>query len=90
MPLFLLTPVDRQASDWAFSTTSEAVQVEADSEERARRRANLFFAVAARPASSRGRDAGRAPWDQRHLVTARVIEEPDAAVRLILAGDTPP
>jgi len=78
MPLFLLTPVDRHASAWAFSSTSESVQVEAESEERARRRANLFFGVAARP-----------PWDQRHLVTARVIEESDPAVRLILAGDTP-
>ena len=85
MPLFLLTPVDRHASEWAFSSTSEPVQVEAESEERARRRANLFFAVAAK--STRG--SGRAPWDQRHLVTARVIEEADLAVRLILAGDTP-
>jgi len=78
MPLFLLTPVDRHAPDWAFSSTNESVQVEAESEGRARRRANLFFAI------------GSMPWDQRHLVTARVIEEPDLAVRLILAGDTPP
>ena len=83
MPLFLLTPVDRHASDWAFSSTNEPLQVEAESEERARRRANLFFARAA------GRQSGSPPWDQRHLVTARVIERPDPAVRLILAGDTP-
>ena len=72
MLLFLLTPVDRLAF--------ESVQVEAESEERARRRANLFF----------GRKAGGPAWDQRHLVTARVIEEADPAVRLILAGDAPP
>ena len=69
MPLFLLTPVNRLAS-------VESLQVEAESEERARRRANLFF----------GR---KLQWDQRHLVIARVVEEPDPAVRLILAGDTP-
>ena len=90
MPLFLLTPVDRHASDWAFSSTNESLQVEAESEERARRRANLFFAVAARVAPGAGRQPARPPWDQRHLVTARVIEEPDPAVRLILAGDIPP
>ena len=86
MPLFLLTPVDRYASDWKFSSSNESVQVEAESEERARRRANLFFAVAAGARSP----ARSAPWDQRHLVTARMIDEPDPAVRLILAGDTPP
>ena len=90
MPLFLLTPVDRYASDWAFSSTNQPVQVEAESEERARRRANLFFAVAPRDAPTAARAPSRPPWDQRHLVTARVIEEPDPAVRLILAGDTPP
>jgi hypothetical protein len=89
MPLFLLTPVDRHASDWRFSSTNEPVQIEAESEERARRRANLFFAVAANVRPSAGRQRGGPPWDQRHLVTARVIEEPDPAVRLILAGDTP-
>jgi hypothetical protein len=90
MLLFLLTPVDRHASDWAFSSTNQPVQVEAESEERARRRANLFFAVAPRHAPGPARRSGRPPWDQRHLVTARVVEEPDPAVRLILAGDTPP
>jgi hypothetical protein len=90
MPLFLLTPVDRHASDWAFSRTNESVQVEADSEERARRRANLFFANAASFTEGARQQPGRAPWDQRHLVTARGIEEPDPAVRLILASDTPP
>lgn len=83
MPLFLLTPIDRRATDWTLSTTDEPVQIEADSEERARRRANLFFA---RPGA---REPARPPWDQRHLVIARMIEEPDPAVRLILAGDTP-
>ena len=90
MPLFLLTPVDRHASDWAFSSTNESVQVEAESEERARRRANLFFGVAARVTPGAKRQLASSPWDQRHLVTARVIEEPDPAVRLILASDTPP
>ena len=85
MPLFLLTPVDRHASDWAFSITNEPVQVEAETEQRARRRANLFFAK-----RNTGRQSGVPPWDQRHLVIARVIEKPDPAVRLILAGDTPP
>jgi hypothetical protein len=89
MPLFLLTPVDRRASDWAFSRINESVQVEAESEERARRRANLFFATAASFTSGSGRKPGSPPWDQRDLVTARMIEEPDPAVRLILAGDTP-
>ena len=89
MPLFLLTPVDRHASDWAYSSTNEPVQVEAESEERARRRANLFLAVAARATPGAARPPGRAPWDQRQLVIARAIEEPDPAVRLILAGDTP-
>jgi hypothetical protein len=89
MPLFLLTPVDRHASDWAFSKTNEAVQVEADSEERARRRANLFVAIARSSTRSAAQHAGSPPWDQRQLVTARVIEEPDPAVRLILASDTP-
>jgi hypothetical protein len=89
MPFFLLTPVDRHASDWAFSRINESVQVEAESEERARRRANLFFGVAARFTPGAGRQLGSPPWDQRRLVTARVIEEPDPAVRLILAGDTP-
>ena len=84
MPLFLLTPVNRTASDWAFSTTRDSVQIEADSEERARRRANEFFART--PSSA----AGHPPWDQRHLVIARMIDEADPAVRLILAGDTPP
>ena len=88
MPLFLLTPVNRHASDWAFSSTCESVQIEAENEERARRRANLFFGVAARYTSG-GRPLVRSPWDQRQLVTARVIEKPDPAVRLILAGDTP-
>ena len=90
MPLFLLTPIDRQASEWAFSTTSESVQVEAESEERARRRANLFFAVAGGHKPGPGRQSGAPPWDQRYLVRARLIEAPDPAVRLILAGDTPP
>ena len=90
MPLFLLTPVDRHASDWAFSSTNEPVQVEAESEERARRRANLFFAAAAKLTPGTGRLRRRPPWDQRNLVIARVIEEPDPAVRLILAGDMPP
>ena len=89
MPLFLLTPVDRRAADWAFSSTNEPVQIEADSEERARRRANLFFAVPASATSTQRGRRGSAPWDQRHLVTARVIEQADPAVRLILAGDTP-
>ena len=89
MPLFLLTPVDRYASDWALSSTNEPVQIEAESEERARRRANLFFAVAAGSSSRAGRKPASPPWDQRNLVIARVIEEPDPAVRLILAGDTP-
>jgi len=89
MPLFLLTPVDRLASDWAFSRTNESVQVEADSEERARRRANLFFASAASFNPGAKQQRGSPPWEQRHLVTARVIEKPDPAVRLILAGDTP-
>ena len=89
MPLFLLTPVDRHASDWTLSSTNEPVQVEAESEERARRRANLVFAAAPNAPSGRRR-AVSAPWDQRHLVIARLIEEPDPAVRLILAGDTPP
>jgi SH3-like domain-containing protein len=88
MPLFLLTPVNRHASDWAFSSTCESVQIEAENEERARRRANLFFGVAARYTSG-GRQLVSSPWDQRQLVTARVIEKPDPAVRLILAGDTP-
>jgi hypothetical protein len=90
MPLFLLTPVGGQASDWAFSSINESVQVEAESEERARRRANLFFAVAASFTPGSKRQLVSPPWDQRHLVMARVIEEPDLAVRLILAGDTPP
>jgi len=90
MQLFLLTPVDRDASDWALSKTREPVQVEADSEERARRRANLFFAVAATPTPGARQQPRTPPWDQRRLVTARVIEEPDPAVRLILASDTPP
>ena len=85
MPLFLLTPVDRHASDWGYSSINESVQVEAETEERARRRANLFFATVA----GSKRKSGRPPWDQRHLVTARVIEEADPAVRLILAGDMP-
>ena len=89
MPLFLLTPVDRHASDWAFSSTNEPVQVEAESEERARRRANLFFTVAVKVTRGAARRPGRTPWDQRQLVIARVIDEPDPAVRLILAGDTP-
>ena len=89
MPLFLLTPVDRDASDWGLSSTDEPVQVEAESEERARRRANLFFAVTPRFAPT-ARQRRSPPWDQRRLVTARVIEEPDPAVRLILAGDAPP
>lgn len=89
MPLFILTPVDRDASDWALSSTNEPVQIEAESEERARRRANLFFAVAPGVTSRAGRQPRNPPWDQRQLVTARVIEEPDPAVRLILAGDTP-
>ena len=89
MPLFLLTPVDRQASEWAFSTTNESVQVEAESEERARRRANLFFR-AARSTPAAGGQSRNPPWDQRHLVRARLIEAADPAVRLILAGDTPP
>jgi hypothetical protein len=89
MPLFLLTPVDRHASDWAFSTINESVQVEAESEERARRRANLFFATAASVTPGSRRKPGGPPWDQRRVVTARMIEEPDPAVRLILAGDTP-
>jgi hypothetical protein len=89
MPLFLLTPVDRHASDWTFSSTNEPVQIEAESEERARRRANLFFSVAASVRPAAGRQRGSPPWDQRRLVTARVIEKPDLAVRLILAGDTP-
>jgi hypothetical protein len=89
MPLFLLTPVNRHASDWEFSSTRESVQVEAESEERARRRAELFFGVAERPTSG-ARQLVRSPWDQRQLVTARVIEKTDPAVRLILAGDTPP
>jgi hypothetical protein len=89
MPLFLLTPVDRHASDWALSSTTESVQVEAETEERARRRANLFFAVAPKSTRSTGRQVARPPWDQRQLVIARVIEEPDPAVRLILAGVTP-
>ena len=89
MPLFLLTPVDRDASDWALSSTDEPVQIEAETEERARRRANLFFAVAGRSIALAGRQPGGPPWDQRNLVIARVIEEPDPAVRLILAGDTP-
>jgi hypothetical protein len=90
MPLFLLRPVDRHASDWAFSTINEPVQVEAETEERARRRANLFFGIEPKVTSGAGRKRGAPPWDQRHLVTARVIEEPDPAVRLILAWDTPP
>jgi hypothetical protein len=89
MPLFLLTPVDRHAPDWAFSKTSESVQVEAESEARARRRANLFFAITAGFTPGARRQTGSPPWDQRHLVTARIIEEPDPAVRLILASDTP-
>ena len=84
MPLFLLTPVDRHASDWALSSTNEAVQVEAETEERARRRANLFFGK-----RGTGKQSGLPPWDQRQLVIARVIEKADPAVRLILAGDTP-
>ena len=88
MPLFLLTPVDRHASDWTLSSICEAVQVEAATEERARRRANEFFSKTANAARTIGRDL-RSPWDQRHLVIARVIETPDPAVRLILAGDTP-
>ena len=86
MPLFLLTPVDRSAAAWALSTTKEPVQIEADSEERARRRASLFFAKAT---AGRERQHEVPPWDQRHLVIARMIEEPDPAIRLILAGDTP-
>ena len=89
MPLFLLTPVDRHASDWAFSRICESVQIEAENEERARRRANLFFGVAARFTTGAGRRLGNTPWDQRRLVTARLIDEPDPAIRLILAGDTP-
>ena len=89
MPLFLLTPVDRDASDWAFSSTREPVQIEAETEERARRRANLFFAGAGGATPNVRRQRGRPPWDQRQLVIARVIEEPDPAVRLLLAGDTP-
>jgi hypothetical protein len=90
MPLFLLRPVDRNAGEWAFSTTNEPVQIEAETELRARRRANLFFAVRGRVARSTARPSGASPWDQRHLVIAREIEEADPAVRLILAGDTPP
>ena len=86
MPLFLLSPVDRLAADWALSSTREPVQIEAESEERARRRADLFFGLPARA----GRRSSRSPWGQRHLVIARMIEQPDPAVRLILAGDTPP
>jgi hypothetical protein len=89
MALFLLTPVDRAASDWAYSSTNEPVQVEAETEERARRRANLFFAVAPRAAPGGRQRRGRPPWDQRQLVSARVIEHVDPAVRLILPGDTP-
>ena len=85
MPLFLLSPVDRHASDWALSTTNEPVQIEAETEQRARVRASHFFAR-----RNTGRHHGHPPWEQRHLVIARVIDKPDPAVRLILAGDTPP
>jgi SH3-like domain-containing protein len=87
MSIFLLTPVERNASDWALSTTNEPVQVEAETEERARRRASSFFAPAAHSVPSSRREQRSAPWDQRQLVTARMVEKIDPAVRLILAGD---
>ena len=90
MPLFLLTPVDRHASDWAYSSTRDPVQIEADTEELARRRANRFLATPSGTRKHVTRQSGRPPWDQRNLVIARVIEEADPAVRLILLGDTPP
>lgn len=83
-------PVDRTAAAWALSTTNEPVQVEADSEERARRRASVIFAAPRKTRGTSDRHHDLPPWDQRQLVIARVIEAPDPAIRLILAGDTAP
>jgi hypothetical protein len=87
MPIFLLTPVERNASDWALSITNEPVQVEAETEQRARRRASSYFATAINFVPGRRGELGSPPWEQRQLVTARIVEAADPAVRLILAGD---
>jgi hypothetical protein len=87
MPIFLLTPRDIAAPDWRCSTSREPVQVEAPDALAARRRAALFFSTADNV--QHGRDTGSIPWHQGGLVSVRVVDQADPAVKLILEGDVP-
>jgi hypothetical protein len=87
MPFFLLTPRDTGAPDWRHSTIREPVQIEAADPLAARRRAAFFFSSA--PDEAPGQDIGSIPWHQGGLVSVRLVDEPDPAVKLILEGDVP-
>ena len=79
MPIFLLTPLDLAASDWAMSTHRQPVQVEAENEQEARSRAALRFRLIRRAEDSIGAFA----WHMPKLVAARVVDTVDKRIPFI-------
>ena len=71
MPIFLLTPRELDASDWAMSTHRKPVQVEAHDEQEARRLAALRYSLDRR--ARRGESVGALAWRMPRLVTACVV-----------------
>ena len=86
MPIFLLTPRELDASDWAMSTHRKPVQVEASDEQEARRLAALRYGLDRR--ARRSESVGALAWRMPRLVTAQVVHAVDPDVALI--ADAPP
>ena len=84
MPIWLLTPRHLQAPDWKLSTHRKPVQIEAENEDAARRRAASLFGVAAPEGAGKARFN---PWTQATLARAKVVAAPEQGVLFKRLGD---
>ena len=86
MPIFLLTPKNLEASDWAMTTCREPVLVEAADEQGARTRAALRYSLA--PRNAAGHRIGAFAWRMESLVSARIVDAADPNLEFIAADHT--
>ena len=84
MPIYLLTPRHLQAPDWKLSSYRKPVQIEAESEDDARRAAAKFYCTPPAP----DREIARAePWIQPTLARVKVVAQADPSVPLKRAAE---
>ncbi len=72
MPIWKLTPIDKTSDHWRASTYKDHVIVRAASEDEARNKADLEFAIATKKVP--GGDTLFCPWGQPNLVSCQRLE----------------